>query len=296
MIEKSRENTIFNSVITVFMCLFLLTMIYPLWYCFICALSEPVAVYTGNIILLPKGFTLENFAAVFRTESLVSGFLNTILYAVVGTVIGISATFTAAYPLSRKDLAGRGILMKIYLLPMFISGGLVPTFILVRDLGLYNTIWALVLPGAVGAWNIIVVRTYMISSIPGELQEAAMIDGAGTFRLFFHIILPMCKPILAVMIMFHVVGYWNQYFNALIYLSDESKYPIQLVLRKILIQNNIEDLISSGGVSTGMLEQTIRAEAIKYAAIIVTSVPMLIIYPCFQKFFEKGMVVGSLKG
>lgn len=296
MVEKSKENTIFNVVITAFMCLFLLIMIYPLWYCLICALSDPLEVYTGNIILLPKGLTFKNFLAVFRTDSLVSGFANTILYATVGTVIGISVTFTAAYPLSRKDLPGRGVLMKLYLLPMFISGGLVPTFILVRSLGLYNSIWALVLPGAVGAWNIIVVRTYMLSSIPGELQEAAMIDGAGTFRLFFNIILPLCKPILAVMIMFHVVGYWNQYFNALIYLSDEGKYPIQLVLRKILIQNNIEDLISSGGVSTGMLEQTIRAEAIKYAAIIITSLPMLIIYPCFQKFFEKGMVVGSLKG
>lgn len=295
MVEKSKANTIFNVVVYTCMSLFLLIMIYPLWYCFINALSDPVQVYTGNVYLWPKGVTFDNFLAVFRTDALVTGFLNTILYAAVGTAIGIAVTFTAAYPLARKDLFGRGFLMKLYLIPMFINGGLVPTFLLVRSLGLYNTIWALVLPGAVGAWNIIVVRTYMLS-IPYDLQEAAMLDGAGTFRLFFCIVLPLCKPILAVMLMFHIVGYWNSYFNALIYLSDEVKYPIQLVLRKILIQNNIEDLISSGGVSTGILEQTIRAEAIKYAAIVVTALPMLIIYPCFEKFFEKGMVVGSLKG
>ena len=296
MIQKSKENTIFNIVVTAFMALFLFMMIYPLWYCLINAVSNATQVYYGNVIWLPKQMTMDNFVAVFREKSLVSGYLNTIFYTFMGTVIGIFVTFTAAYPLSRKDMFGRGLLMKIYLLPMFISGGLVPTYIIVKGLGLYNSFWALILPGAVGVWNVVVVRTFMLTSIPGELQESAMLDGAGNIRIFLSIILPLSRPILAVMIMFHIVGYWNTYFNALIYLKDEAKFPIQLVLRKILIQNDIDSLISSGNVNASILEQTMKAEAIKYAAIIVTIAPLLIIYPFFEKFFEKGMVVGSLKG
>lgn len=296
MVQKSRENTIFNIIVYTFMVIFLFIMIYPLWYCLINAFSSAEEVYYGNVVWLPKGITLENYVAVFREKSLLSGYLNTVFYTFAGTVIGLFVTFTAAYPLSRKDMYGRDVFMKLYLLPMFISGGLVPTYIIVKKLGLYDTFWALVLPGAVGVWNVVVVRTFMISSIPGELQEAAMLDGAGNIKIFTSIIIPLSRPILAVMTMFHIVGYWNTYFNALIYLNDEAKYPIQLVLRKILIQNDIDSLISSGNVSASILEQTMRAEAIKYAAIIVTVTPLLVIYPFFEKFFEKGMVVGSLKG
>lgn len=296
MVQKSRENTIFNIIVYTVMVIFLFIMIYPLWYCLINAFSSAQEVYYGNVVWLPKGITLENYVAVFREKSLLSGYLNTVFYTFAGTVIGLFVTFTAAYPLSRKDMYGRDVFMKLYLLPMFISGGLVPTYIIVKKLGLYDTFWALVLPGAVGVWNVVVVRTFMISSIPGELQEAAMLDGAGNIRIFTSIIIPLSRPILAVMTMFHIVGYWNTYFNALIYLNDEAKYPIQLVLRKILIQNDIDSLISSGNVSASILEQTMRAEAIKYAAIIVTVTPLLVIYPFFEKFFEKGMVVGSLKG
>lgn len=278
------------------MVIFLFIMLYPLWYCLINAFSAAKEVYYGNVVWLPKGITLENYVAVFREKSLLSGYLNTIFYTFAGTVIGIFVTFTAAYPLSRKDMYGRNVFMKLYLLPMFISGGLVPTYIIVKKLGLYDTFWALILPGAVGVWNVVVVRTFMLTSIPGELQESAMLDGAGNIRIFTSIIIPLSRPILAVMTMFHIVGYWNTYFNALIYLNDEAKYPIQLVLRKILIQNDIDSLISSGNISTSILEQTMRAEAIKYAAIIITITPLLVIYPFFEKFFEKGMVVGSLKG
>ncbi len=296
MVQKSRENTIFNIIVYAFMVIFLFIMIYPLWYCLINAFSSAKEVYYGNVVWLPRGITLENYVAVFREKSLLSGYLNTVFYTFAGTVIGLFVTFTAAYPLSRKDMYGRNVFMKLYLLPMFISGGLVPTYIIVKKLGLYDTFWALVLPGAVGVWNVVVVRTFMISSIPGELQEAAMLDGAGNIKIFTSVIIPLSRPILAVMTMFHIVGYWNTYFNALIYLNDEAKYPIQLVLRKILIQNDIDSLISSGNVSASILEQTMRAEAIKYAAIIVTITPLLVIYPFFEKFFEKGMVVGSLKG
>ena len=278
------------------MVIFLFIMLYPLWYCLINAFSAAKEVYYGNVVWLPKGITLGNYVAVFREKSLLSGYLNTIFYTFAGTVIGIFVTFTAAYPLSRKDMYGRNVFMKLYLLPMFISGGLVPTYIIVKKLGLYDTFWALILPGAVGVWNVVVVRTFMLTSIPGELQESAMLDGAGNIRIFTSIIIPLSRPILAVMTMFHIVGYWNTYFNALIYLNDEAKYPIQLVLRKILIQNDIDSLISSGNISTSILEQTMRAEAIKYAAIIITITPLLVIYPFFEKFFEKGMVVGSLKG
>ena len=296
MVYKSKENTIFNIVVYAFMTIFLLITLYPLWYCLVNSFSAPTDVYYGNVVLVPRSFTFENYVAVFKEKSLVSGYLNNIFYTFMGTVIGIVVTFTAAYPLSRRDLFGRSILMKIFLLPMFINGGLVPTYLLVKSLGLYDTFLALILPGAVGVWNIVVARTYMLSSIPSELQESAMLDGASDIKIFISIIMPLCKPILAVMIMFHVVGYWNTYFNALIYLNDEAKYPIQLVLRKILIQNSIDSLISSGNISTSILEQTIRAEAIKYAAIIVTIIPLLVLYPFFEKFFEKGMVVGSLKG
>lgn len=275
--------------------LFLIVMIYPLWYCLVNSLSDPYEVYTGNVLLIPKKITFENYIAIFEKDSILRGFANTILYTSVGTAIGLFITFSAAYPLSKSNLFGGKFLMKLYLLPMFIGGGLVPTFILVKALNLYNTMWALVLPGALGVWNVIVVRTYMRTSIPKEIEESAMLDGANDIVLFFRIILPLCKPILAVMLMFHIVGYWNTYFNALIYLNDEKKYPIQLVLRSLLIQSSLDDIIGSGG-SLSMMEQTVKAEGIKYACIIVTTIPMLIIYPVFEKYFDKGMVIGSLKG
>jgi putative aldouronate transport system permease protein len=207
-------------------------------------------------------------------------------------------SFTAAYPLSRKDMAGRGFFMTIFVITMFFSGGLIPLYLVVNNLNLIDTIWGFILPGCLGVWNVIVIRTYISSSIPYELQESAMMDGAGGFTLFFRIIIPLCKPILAVMMLFYIVGYWNSYFNALIFISDEQKFPLQMILRNILIEQDISKMVGGGGGGSQetLFQQAMLSESIKYSSIIVSTVPILCIYPFIAKYFEKGLLVGSLKG
>ncbi|MNR07420.1 Lactose transport system permease protein LacG [compost metagenome] len=216
------------------------------------------------------------------------------LYAIVGTAISVALILLAAYPLSRKDFIGRNFFMWFFMLTMFFGGGLIPTYLLVKDLGMLNSIWALVLPGAAGVFNIIIVRTFFESSIPDEMREAAFIDGCTNTRFFLSIVIPLSKPIIAVMVLYHVVGFWNGFFDALIYLNDQAKYPLQLVLRNILVQNQVG---SNMMVDVESYSAKLRVtELIKYGVIIVASLPLLILYPFLQRYFVKGAMIGSIKG
>ena len=255
---------------------------------------DPAKVAAGDVLLWPAGMSFEAYRMVFRDSMIMTGYRNTLYYTLLGTAINLVMTVLAAYPLSRKDWVGRGFFMALVMFTMFFSGGTIPTYLLMNDLGLINTTWALVLPGAVSVYNAIVMRTFFINSIPLELQEAAQVDGCSNTRLLLRIVLPLSKPILAVMVLFYGVAHWNAFFGALIYITESDRYPLQLVLRSILIQNTAsQDML--GEVDT-LGNRVMLAETIKYALIIVSTLPMMVLYPFLQRFFEKGVMVGSVKG
>jgi putative aldouronate transport system permease protein len=247
--------------------------------------------------LFPKNITFEGYRRVFQNKELWIGYRNTIFYTLAGTAINLFITLPCAYALSRRDLAGRKAIMLLLVFTMLFNGGLIPTYLMIKSLGMLNTIWAMLLPSAASVWNIIVTRTYFQSTIPRELEEAAAIDGCSTFRMFLSVVLPLSAPIIAVMALFYGVGHWNAYFNALIYLSNRNLFPLQLFLREILIQNEMADsMMTSGGDLALVAQQAKIADIIKYAVMIVASLPVLAVYPFLQRYFVKGMMVGSLKG
>ncbi len=285
-----RGFDILNYVILTFC---LLIVAYPLYFIVIASVSDPTAVYSGKVILWPARFTLEGYQRILDYESFFTGYRNTVVYTVVGTAINVLITIPGAYALSRKDLIGRNILMMGVTFTMIFSGGLIPTYLLVISLNLYNTMWALILPAAVSAWNLIVARTFFQETIPDELLEAATLDGAGNTQFFLRVVLPLSKSIIAVMILFYAVNHWNSYFNALIYLKSAEKYPLQLVLRNILFENSLGDMVEDA--STLALQQRL-GDLIKYGIIIASSLPLLILYPFLQRFFIQGVMIGAVKG
>jgi putative aldouronate transport system permease protein len=244
--------------------------------------------------LWPQGFTVEGYARIFSDPTIIRGFGNSVLYTVVGTAISVAAILCAAYALSRKDLYGRTFFMLLFIVTMFIDGGLIARYLVVRDLGMLDTIWAIVLPGAIGVWNLIIARAFFENNVPAELREAAQLDGANDFRFFLRIVLPLSKPLIFLMIMIHLVANWNAFFDALIFLNDESKYPLQLVLRNVLIQSEV-----TGAGGTGALDSYAAAqrmgELIKYGMIVISTIPLLIVLPFMQKHFTKGALLGAVK-
>ena len=234
------------------------------------------------------------YEVVFQHPDIVRGFFNAIYITVLGTVIQVIITIMAAYPLSRKTLYGKGVITLFFTFTMFFGGGLIPTFILINNLGLYNTYWALILPGAVGVYNVIVARTFFQTTIPEDLFEAGQLDGCSDFRFLMSVVLPLSKPIIAVLVMFYAVGHWNSYFGPMIYLADKQLYPLQIVLRNILVQNQFDSQMMMDVAS--MEQQKGLAELIKYAVIVISSLPMLILYPFIQKHFVKGVMIGAIKG
>ena len=292
--RQSRGDKVFNVVNGLLIGLILITIIYPLWFVIIASVSDPARVLGGQVVLWPKDFTLQGYRMVFRDPMIMTGYRNTLFYTVTGTAINLVMTILAAYPLSRKDWVGRGFFMGMLMFTMFFSGGIIPTYLMMNSLGMVNTVWAMILPGAVSVYNTIIMRTFFVNSIPPELQEAAQVDGCSNTRLLLQIVLPLSKQILAVMVLFYGVAHWNAFFNALIYLTESKRYPLQLVLRSILIQNTAsQDML--GDLDT-MGSRVMMAETIKYALIIVSTLPMMILYPFLQKFFEKGVMVGAVKG
>lgn len=290
---KMKKIQTFDVVLTICMVAVSILILLPLLHVIASSLSDPEAVYTGKVGLWPVRFSLKSYKIVFAEENIWIGYKNTILYTLLGTVISLTLQMLTAYPLSRRDLEFRKFFMVLFSLTMFISGGMIPTYIVVKSLGMLNTLWAIIIPGCMGVFNIIIIRTFINTSIPWELQEAAMIDGCGNFRMFLTLILPLSKPILAVMCLYAIVGNWNSYFNALIYVQDVSKQPLQLVLRKILVSS---DAGSIGSGTIGSSEAGLMSESLKFSTIIVSTLPILLIYPFFEKYFEKGMIMGSLKG
>jgi multiple sugar transport system permease protein/putative aldouronate transport system permease protein len=255
--------------------------------------SDPAAVIGGKMWLWPVGFNADGYAAVFEHNKIMLGFGNSIFYAVAGTLINVVVTILAAYPMSRKDFAIRNVLMVLFVFTMLFSGGMIPTYLVVKELGLLDTRWALLLPGAMSVWNMIITRTYFQANIPVELLEASQLDGCNDFRFIRSIVLPLSGPIIAVISLFYFVGHWNMYFQALLYLRSQELYPLQLVMREILIQNDV-DTAGYGGKDAEELERL--KQMLKYALIVVSSLPVLALYPFIQKYFVKGIMIGSLKG
>ena len=285
-----------SDVILVAICLVALIIVaYPLYYVLIASISNPYDVYAGKTFLFPSGFTLKGYSAVFAEKSIYTGYMNSIKYTIIGTIFSVVMLYITAYPLAQKDLPGRKFLSIFFIITMYFGGGLIPTYLIVKETGLINNIWALFLPGGVGVGNMIIVRNYFQNSIPGELIEAAEIDGCTKLRTFLKIVIPLSMPIMAVMVVFSMVAYWNDWFTALIYLTGSDKAPLPLVLRNILIKSSASASQAST-ISGGYAELNKLTEMIKFASIVVAAAPMMVVYPFVQKYFEQGMMAGAVKG
>jgi ABC-type glycerol-3-phosphate transport system permease component len=271
----------------------LIIVAYPLIFVLSASFSEPYAVISGQVWLYPVRFSTVGYTTIFRDAGLMRTFLNSVHVTALGTAINLMCTVMAAYPLSVKTFVGRGVFMGILSFTMFFGGGLIPFFLLVRNLGLYNTYWALVLPGAISVYNVIVARTFFSTSIPYELYEAAELDGCSDIYYLIRVVLPLSAPILAVLVMYYAVGHWNAYFNHMIFLKDKAKFTFQITLRSILIQNQNSDMMIDASV---LQRQQGLADLLKYSLIVVSSTPMLLLYPFIQKHFVKGVMVGAIKG
>ncbi len=294
--KRKKKVELFDVVNTILVLLVLLAIAYPLYFVIIASISDPNAVNSGQVVFWPKGFTIEGYTRVLRENKIWRGYWNSIVYTVAFTLIGLLTTLPAAYALSRKDFRCRNFFMVIFMITTFFGGGLIPTYLLMKNLHIINTMWAIVLPGSFSVFNVIVVRTYFQTTIPFELQEAAKIDGCSDLKTFLRIMLPLSTPIIAVIALFLAVAMWNSYFSAMMYLTKEDKYPLQLIMNEILVKQQLSSQLagSSGGVA--MAEQARVSELIKYSVMIVSSLPVLILYPFLQKYFVKGIMVGAVKG
>lgn len=292
LINNSLSDRILLLLNKILLILIVFVVTVPLLYVLLGSFLQPNVLLTKGISLNPEHWSIDGYVRIFQDGSIVRGFLNSIFYGVGFTLISVVFTVLAGYSLSIEDLVGKKVFMLFFLFAMFFNGGMIPTYLVVRSLGLVNTPWAIILPGAVGVWNIVLTRTYF-KSLPNELKEAARIDGASDLMIFWRIILPLSKPIIFVIALFSFIGQWNSYFNAMIYLDDRTLYPLQLVLREILIQNEVQPGMIADQLARAEMQKV--AEMIKYSSIVVSSLPLLIMYPFFQKYFEKGVMVGSLK-
>ena len=281
-----------DVVLVIVTLLILLIIAYPLYYVVVASVSDPYDVYAGKTFLLPSKFTLEGYARVFQNSNLLNGFLNSVKYTVIGTLYSVAMVYLTAYPLSKRKLPGRKWISLVCIITMYFGGGLIPTYLVVRDTGLLNNMWALFLPGGVAMGNVIIVRNFFENNIPKELMEAAEIDGANDFTTFFRIVIPLSRSIMAVVVVFSMVAYWNDWFTSLIYLQKD-QYPFPLVLRGILITTEAMSSMTDG---LSYAESNRISELVKFASMIVAAAPMLIVYPFVQKYFEQGFMSGAVKG
>ena len=285
-----------SDIILVVICLAIVLLVaYPIYYVLIASVSDPYDVFAGKTFLFPSGFTLDGYKAVFADKNIITGYVNSIKYTVVGTIFSVVMVYLTEYPLSIKELPGRKFLSIFFIITMYFGGGLIPTYLMVRDTGLIDSMWALFLPGGVAVGNMIIVRNFFEHSIPKEMIEAAEIDGASKWTTFIKIVVPLSRPIMAVMVVFSMVAYWNDWFTALIYLPGQENAPLPLVLRNILIKSSASASQAST-ISGGYAELNKLTEMIKFSSIIVAAAPMLVIYPFVQKYFEKGFMAGAVKG
>lgn len=294
---RGRDDRIIVGAASFVCALVLLLTLYPLLYVLGASLSDPVSVSRGEVLLLPVRPTVEGYKTILEYNPIWIGYRNTILYTLAGTLINLLVTVPCAYALSRREMAGRTVIMLMFTFTMFFSGGLIPTYLMMKDFRLINTVWSMLFPGALSVYNLIITRTFFQNSIPGELPEAARIDGCSNTRLFVSIILPLSKPILAVITLYYAVGHWNAFFNALIYLSNDKLYPLQLFLRNILLEDMMVDMLGADSESVAELIRRMQMkESMKFGIVVISSLPMLLVYPFVQKYFVKGVMIGAVKG
>ena len=298
VIKESRGERAFDTVNILLLVIILLISVYPIWYVLCASVSNPRLVNMGSMVIWPQGFTMEGYQAVFREPLVLIGYRNTIFYTVVGTVLDLAVTLPAAYALARKDFVGRNFFTGMFLFTMFFSGGMIPGYLLVQSLHLLNTPWVLLVLGLTSMYDIILCRTFFENSIPQELQDAAEIDGCSNWGIFKSVVLPLSKPIIAVMALFFAIGHWNSYFTAMLYITDDNLKPLQLVLQNILVKSDtMMKMIDSGQVDEGAMMQQLRVQQlIRYSLIVTASLPVMLMYPFVQKYFVKGVMLGAVKG
>ena len=294
-VKKSSGDWAFSVIVGILIVFVLAITLYPLIYVFSMSISEPLRAARGDVILFPKGFDLTSIKKILNDRDVLTFYENTILYTVVGTAMGIIVTGLAAYPLSRKEFTYRGFFMKFVMLTMYFSGGMIPLYIIVtRFLHMYNTRWPILLLPLANAWYIIVARTFF-QSLPDEIVESARIDGASEWRIFLQLILPVSKPILAVLALYYAVGQWNAYFHAMLYLSRKELQPLSLYIRRVVVQNSVTNMMGVAVAGNITAEELLSSLQIKYSVIVVAVLPMLLFYPFLSKYLEKGLLIGSVK-
>jgi putative aldouronate transport system permease protein len=292
-IKESMGDRIFLGFIYLFLLILLAIILFPLLYIVSSSFSSPLAVSSGQVVLWPVDFSTRGYEVALSNPQIITGYGNSLFYTFFGTIISVTLTVAIAYPLSKKTFFGRNIIMGFLVLTMLFNGGLIPTYLVVKALGMLDTRWALLIPAAIGVWQVIIARTFFQSTIPDELAEAAELDGCGDLRFLWSVVLPLSKPIIAVLALMYAIYQWNSYFDALIYLKSPDLYPLQLILRSILILNTT----SSGSMDAKtMLERQQLADLLKYSLIVISSLPVLIIYPFVSRYFTKGILIGAVKG
>lgn len=296
MIKPTMQDRVLQTVLYGVLSIALVVVIYPLFFVVIASISDPVRVNTGEVWIVPLGLTLDGYREIFTDDQILRGYWNSVLYTVFGTLLNLVLTISSAYALSRRDMVGRNLIMGVLVFTMFFTGGLIPLFLLVRSLGLYDTffIMILVMPNAVSVFNIVIARTFFQSNIPQELLEAASMDGCSDFRFLVSVVIPISGAIIAVLMVFYAVSHWNAFFGALVFLKSESRYPLQLILRGILLSHQLADDMWVD--DSDALKHQMLAESIKYGVIVVASIPVLVLYPFVQKHYVRGVMLGSIKG
>ncbi len=301
-LRQSTGDRIFGIVNAVLIAIITMITLYPLVFVISASFSEPSSIVSGRMVLFPVDLTLRGYEFVFQYEEVWRGYANTIFYTFFGTIINLVVTIPCAYGLSRRDIPFRNLIMVLFVITMYVNGGMIPSYMNISELGLLNTRWALLIPGAITAYNLIVSRTFFVNTIPWELHEAAFIDGSSDFRTFLKIVLPLSSPIVVVMMLYYGVAHWNEYFKALIYLTNRNKFPLQMYLHEVLNKGQFAESALSSGISMtpeemkAMYKDAETANLLKYCLIIVSSLPMMVVYPFLQKYFNKGIMIGAVKG
>ena len=293
-VKEIGANKVFDVVNIILLCIALVIVAYPLYFVIIASFSDPFLVLRGEVLLYPKGFNVNSYVKVFQNKQIWTGYLNSILYTVTGTCLNVFLTMMIAYPLSRPYFCCRKLFTTILIITMYFAGGMIPTYIQILNMGLRNTFWVMIVLNAVTAYNVIIARTFLETNIPAELEEAAAIDGCSQGRFFFQFVLPLSKAVMAVLVLYYAISHWNDYMRGLLYLDEPNRYPLQLIIRSILIETQ---MAAADLTDVETMDEMIKlAESIKYTVIIISTLPMLIIYPFIQKHFVKGVLIGSVKG
>lgn len=291
--KKSGGDRVFDVINALVMAAVCIVIAYPLYYVFMASFTDPAIVNSGKLLLYPEHVFTGGYQKIFAYKPIWTGYWNTIKYTITGTLVAVAVTIPCAYALSRKDLAGGRIWNFLFTFTMFFNGGIIPLYLVINKLGIYNSIFAMILPGAVSAYNLIVCRSFYDSSIPDELVEASRLDGCTDFNIFFQIVIPVSSTIIAVMVLFYATSIWNSFMNALMFMGDQSKMPLQVILRNLILSNQASSVLSGG---TEMIERQKLAEQLKYGVIVVSALPLLVLYPFVQKYFAKGVMIGAVKG